>query len=799
MIVMSAQFIFKMLSSAWLIALAILGAIALDSSAWVHTQVPFMAVPAFSRDTISVAPYTYGNVPPISLGEISPADNAYVHLKLRFRVDSVEGYPNVFQTAPVNSGIRMEISGTTAAIVVPDKSVLGELKGLTLSTTVKTGQWYQLEVEALNGAFVHAKLEGQNVANYVSEGISMETSQLLVGGGFDVSRAFRGQIDNISVTKGNLPSRAFQRVFYQVLLLGLLTLMIKLLLLLKAKAKVIREYLKNFDWAKYLAIALIAVFGFTLLTAYYFPIYSDEIQVRYWLSRLPYDFPEKISGAPRCLSSFFQPIPSTMYLPGIINWAIHGTLESPTSLRQIGLIVSLLWVAGLALYLYTKAKHSLVQGVKQLSNGMLGLNVTGFIIAIFSIGVFPIFLVINRNEQLILPAVVLLITIFLVSDHLGTKGSLWQRIGLIFLYFMAVSLALYGHAKGLFLTPLFVIVGWKLFCHFKSRIPFLVAMALLTIHIVQAYFVYKYAYQCAELPGFEAMIKSFSLDPAWIFNDPRHFIAEAYNSLIRFPRYLEQLGFQESTDAAYLPPLPLLTSAITANILIKLNVTLAFITLTIALPYQYYRKDASEGRYVTVNLALLVLFACALISAIFNLPKHWYDAGYLYALLLITLIVFLGENFSGIFQKNVAGKVSLYLGAVALLSQLVFIDRNLSGFLAGYAGSGVPIGKYESEKIHDDLVAASRTCDIDPVQSNKIVVDDYTYGYFQKGRWPMAFSYIYFSPSDKSIQQFFSKVDSDGLVVYCSSVPAQYKPFVKKEGNICCIPKNQLKNVFSLP
>lgn len=794
-----AQFILKVLSAAWLIALAILGAIALDSSTWVHTQVPFMAVPAFSRDTISVAPYTYGNVPPISLGEISPADNAYVHLKLRFRVDSVAGYPNVFQTAPVNSGIRMEISGTTAAIVVPDKSVLGELKGLTLSTTVKTGQWYQLEVEALNGAFVHAKLEGQNVANYVSEGISMETSQLLVGGGFDVSRAFRGQIDNISVTKGNLPSRAFQRVFYQVLLLGLLTLMIKLLLLLKAKAKVIREYLKNFDWAKYLAIALIAVFGFTLLTAYYFPIYSDEIQVRYWLSRLPYDFPEKISGAPRCLSSFFQPIPSTMYIPGLINWAVHGTLESPTSLRPVGLIVALLWSAGLAFYLYTKAKSDLVQGVKQLSNGMLGLNVTGFIIALFAIGVFPIFLVTNRNEQLILPAVVLLITVFLVSDHLGAKGSLWQRIGLIILYFTAVSLALYGHAKGIFLTPVFVIIGWSVCRHFKSRLSFALVMALLAMHIAQAYLTWKYAFQCSEMPRFESWTKSYSFDPLSLFYDPLYFFDQAYHSVIRFTLYVQQLGFQEWTDVNYLPSLPLDTPAELANILIKLNFTITFFALMFFLPYQYYRKDVLAGRFITANLALLTLFVCALISAIFNLPKHWYDAGYLYALLLIILIFFLGENFNGQLQKAVARKIFLYLGMVALLSQLVFVNRNLPAFMAGYAGPGIPVGKYESNKTHDDLVAASRTCDIDPVHSKRIVVDDFTYGYFQKSQWPMSITYIWLDNDDESRRQFFSKVDSDGLVVYCSSVPAQYKPFVKKEGNICCIPKNQLKNVFSLP
>lgn len=158
-----------------------------------------------NRETISASPYIQGQTPQVLFGEIKNSDNAYIHLKLRFQANSTEGNPNVFQTAPVNRGMRMEISGATAAIVLPDTSVLGGLKGLTLTTTLKTNQWYELEVEALNGKFVQVKLDGGLVADYASLGISMEMSQLLVGGGFDASRAFRGQIDHVSITKGNLP------------------------------------------------------------------------------------------------------------------------------------------------------------------------------------------------------------------------------------------------------------------------------------------------------------------------------------------------------------------------------------------------------------------------------------------------------------------------------------------------------------------------------------------------------------------------------------------------------------------
>ena len=565
------------------------------------------------------------------------------------------------------------------------------------------------------------------------------------------------------------------------------------------KAVTFREYLKHIDLAACISMVLIIVVSITLFTAYYFPIYPDEIQVRFMLSRLPYDFPQKISGSPTCLATFSQPIPATMYLPGFINWAAHGRLESPYALRQVGFLVAFSWVVWLAYYLNNRAKNSSLQGKSRLNCGLQGLYITGFVIAIFSIGVFPIFLITNRGEQLIMPSVVLLITIFLVSDHLGSKGHLWQKMALAVLYFVAVSLVLYGHAKGLFLTPFFILVGWQLFGHFKSRLPLVFAMTLLALHIAQAFFAFKYVFQCSETPRFEEMLKSFSLDPTLILYDPRQFFERAYHSLIQFPKYMLQLGFQEQTDAAYLPGLPLAASAELANIFIKLNVATAFFMLLFFIPFQYYRKDVVAGRFVTVNLVLLVLFVCALISAIFNLPKNWYDAGYLYALLLIILTFFIGENYSGIFQKSAARKIFLYLGAVALLSQAVFIHRNLPAFMAGYAGPGVSIAKYDSIKTRDDLVAASRACNIDPVRSTKIVVDDYTYLFFQKSKWPMAISYIWLGNDDKSIRHFFSKVDSDGLIVNCTGILSPYMSFVKREGNICCIPKNELKNLLSLP
>lgn len=201
---MSAKIYLKILAAILFVAISTLIAFSMDAAFWINGHLPSPQSPTNSLKTIRIASFDSSKTAPISLGEIKSSDNAYIKLKLRFRAESTESNPNLFQTAPVNRGMRLEISGSTAAIVIPDSGVPGGLRGLTLTSELKAGQWYELEVEALNHTFVHATLDKHSVANYSAPTLSMETSQILVGGGFDTSRTFHGQIENISVTTGGL-------------------------------------------------------------------------------------------------------------------------------------------------------------------------------------------------------------------------------------------------------------------------------------------------------------------------------------------------------------------------------------------------------------------------------------------------------------------------------------------------------------------------------------------------------------------------------------------------------------------
>jgi|APSaa5957512535_1039671.scaffolds.fasta_scaffold03448_2 hypothetical protein len=208
----------------------------MDMAFWLESQLNNKQSYADSREVEDVVPYYYGKNSPISLGEIENPKDAYFRIKFRFRAEDTDGYPNLFQTAPFNQGARVEISGTTAALIISDKTQSNGVRGITLTKSLVIGQWYSLDVEVLNGAFIRASLDGISVANHVASDLSIDTSQLLLGSGFNVSRVFRGDIDSISIMKGNL------RLPYQGLRIIYVGLILLIALFVFSMWKVLSEY-----------------------------------------------------------------------------------------------------------------------------------------------------------------------------------------------------------------------------------------------------------------------------------------------------------------------------------------------------------------------------------------------------------------------------------------------------------------------------------------------------------------------------------------------------------------------------
>jgi hypothetical protein len=297
-------------------------------------------------------------------------------------------------------------------------------------------------------------------------------------------------------------------------------------------------------------------------------------------------------------------------------------------------------------------------------------------------------------------------------------------------------------------------------------------------------------YLCPENIAFENILKSFSINPLSIFYKPVSFFKDLYYSVLSFPKYINQISFMNLTDIGYLPAIKLNNFQKFTNFLIGLSVLGVFTYLFINL-----RKKIIRKKTALINFILFVFFVCAIISALFNTQKNWYDAGYIYVILCITLIFFVGENKEMLPSNLNLKRLFIFLAVLSLFSQGIFISRYLPQFLKGFTGPGVAILNHESNKIRQDIDLLAKDCEINLISAKNLIVDDFTYFYLTKNKFPIPITYLFFSSGgdENILRNFFSKANPDGLIARCG-IPNE--SFSKNRNGLCCISKANLLNIY---
>ena len=537
----------------------------------------------------------------------------------------------------------------------------------------------------------------------------------------------------------------------------------------------------------------------TLLTSFLFPVYPDEIAARLTLSRLFYDFPDKASTMPTCISAFTQRWPVSWLFPGLINFLLFGFIQNPIEERVMGGVIGLLFIGILFFYIrkrvfqYDTIKYNCKLPYYENANYFLLV----LIVSIMSVGVYPLFLVLTKQEELVPISLMILILLLIYIRDVENNLSFFKKIIISFFYFSSVSIIIFSHPKGEILIPFSLIIGIFIFSKFKSFSFIFLFFIVFSFQVKQGYSAWAHSLQCPEVPGLNDLTKGFYIDPFSLYYDPHYFFTTVGESFKAFPVYLLQIGFRSSTDINYLPHNTLGFFEEIANFFIHLNVALFFILTPFLLVYFYYRYDYKNKKIISINFILLVLYFSLVITGIFNLSKNWYDAGYLYSILLVVLIVMIGENLEKINFCKVFTCFFIYILPVTILSQGSFVHRLLPEFLRGYSGPSISMINYIKNRklINQSIKDVARRAHISSVNGKRIIVDDLTYFYFNKTYIPMPITYIFLKNKKDSIHSFILNSNSSGLIVRCSYMPKPYFSLAVREGNICAIPREKLKNL----
>lgn len=523
----------------------------------------------------------------------------------------------------------------------------------------------------------------------------------------------------------------------------------------------------------------------TLLTISLFPLFSDEIQIRMWLSRLPYGFPTRVTGVARCFTAFSQIIPTSFYPAAAVNWLLHGLIESPTYLRFTGILILFFWISLLAVYSCLRMNHPNSLKIKNI------LFSSTVILSLLFIGMNPIFISINRSEQLYYPAFVFLLIICFNADQIK---YLKYRILILILVLFLISIIFYGHPKSLFFLPFFFTAIFQVSKSNKLFKSIFISSSIILIYLsIDSFFSWSGAFKCPEIPEYQKFLSSFSFNPLSIFYDPLQFFETSYLSIRRFNEYLEHFEFKKDYVWNFLPSTKNFNSSyIFINLFIKFFLVIIYFYTLINILIRLIKIKSTRN----YNLLLFSLLLSVSVWAVFNLTKNIYDASFFFTITCIVLIFFIIQNDLFSFKNSLSRIVIFLIFIITLLSQILFISNNLLPFIKGFTGPGIRIGLYEFQDIHNSIRRASDACDISPTNGKFIVIDDLTYGYFRKSYGPVSFTYNRVGTTKTPLQDLFRTVESDGMILDCNNMPERFRKNSTRSNNICCLSKSDIKRLF---
>lgn len=514
-----------------------------------------------------------------------------------------------------------------------------------------------------------------------------------------------------------------------------------------------------------------------------FPIYPDEITIRSWLSRSVFDFPWHINVIPSS-DNFKSRLPLIWYFSSFVEWCVHGCINSLYSLRLVG-VASYVTMAILLTFLLLNKTQ------KNIFNLITGLAI---VLSCISIGVLPVFLIMNRPEQNILIGLIILLLVY-YHNYRKDYDKKSIILSLICFYF-CVSLMLYMHAKSLYLTPAYFLITYTITSRLKTRRYTYFNFLLLSLLIISNLLAWQAELLYAHLPSVKTYMDSFNIHLSELFLNTQNFLGQLNQSLIDDKSLLlSKLIFQNVTDINYMPSLS--TNVDIINKMLEINVMLLSLYLLIALVIGY-GKDIYNKNYLSPRLLLLFIMLSIIGGNLLNITKTWYDVGYFWAIVMIIFIAHLQESVAKKLNQIITICIFCYLIMIAIFSLIVFQQNYKKPLLTDFAGPGVNLSHFNYQNYQQEMKKVTQHCLGNNKSPHGLVLDDYTYLYFKKFKFPILITFINNHTDSNQFPKFINANQLGAIIIRCTYLPIvpnfQEKNVIRL-GDICCISNDKLQTL----
>lgn len=568
-----------------------------------------------------------------------------------------------------------------------------------------------------------------------------------------------------------------------------------------------------------LCLVYMVCLSYTLWTAFYAPVYNDEVQWKMTVSRLFLDGGKVINLFPACSQGFLLNSPWTWYPARILDALIYADASNPFYLRQYG------WFSYLGLLLLWSAMCHLCT---RLSWTISLLWISAF----FMVGTMPFLMVWSRPEQ----PIMIWITLGLLLGMYFYKNPP-QTTSLkvfAFILFALIGCCLSAsHAKGVYFLPLLLVLWFRIVQGFWLTV---LMGAIYLWSFIETFMLWKARTTCAESEWWTNMVLSFTVQPKLLIQSPRQFFEMGANNILRWFDYVRgasfELGFYNpflrlENSQSWIDQFALQAfgfSIYAASFLMALNILQELITL-----YQRgYRSWAiAIAAYVVLiaillstpfawvgililglglsTLLLLLLWnkgrsqwsititlgICLMVLMFTQILKNYYEASLVWPIWLLICI------FSFTATSRWSRVMLLYM-VLPLMLLVAIASTQLRWDLIGL----LPFEwqKARLERVMDNerfKEFAKEACGI--IESKgSMVLDDETYPIFWRHPKPIFTAYLYgWYAQGTDYRKTLMLQKPRGLATNCNSAPPELSPYLKKTKHFCCASKESLEDFNS--
>jgi len=148
--------------------------------------------------SINVKSFSYLHGTPIKKLIINDTNGTdEISIRFSFRVDEFKNYENIFQTATVNDGFRMEINEAGSLALV--FSTAGGLDSIQVDQSVKKGIWNDVIIHYDREKVLKVYYNKQSIFNGLRPDIKVKINEIAIGQGFSEERPFLGDLKNFHI------------------------------------------------------------------------------------------------------------------------------------------------------------------------------------------------------------------------------------------------------------------------------------------------------------------------------------------------------------------------------------------------------------------------------------------------------------------------------------------------------------------------------------------------------------------------------------------------------------------------